>query len=164
MLTIQWQELTPGWATPSRPRWSPPGWRGGWRQAVERAEAAWAEIRPDLPEQPSTWSPWLHRVRLRDQLNAREALHMIELRTRPQGHPSYAGSARRCSSRSTLWPVTTGWPAMSFAGREDVHLPRYAPRWVGATEPVGPPWGLRSGSKYPYDPGTAAHLRAGGVV
>ena len=30
-----------------------------------------------------------HRMRYLIKLNAREAMHMIELRTSPQGHPSY---------------------------------------------------------------------------
>ncbi len=30
-----------------------------------------------------------HRVRYSVQINAREAMHMLELRTTPQGHPEY---------------------------------------------------------------------------
>ena len=30
-----------------------------------------------------------HRVRYSVQMNAREAMHMLELRTTPQGHPEY---------------------------------------------------------------------------
>src|SRR4029078_930015 len=33
--------------------------------------------------------PMANRVRFYMQLNAREAMHMIELRTSPQGHPAY---------------------------------------------------------------------------
>ena len=89
MLTIQWQELTPalGYAIP--PEVVAAGLDGRWRRAVERAEAAWAEVRPDLPEQAQYLVTLAHRVRYVIKLNAREALHLIELRTSPQGHPSY---------------------------------------------------------------------------
>ena len=127
MLTIQWQELTPGlgYAIPSEVVAA--GLEGRWRQAVERAEAAWAEIRPDLPEQAQYLVTLAHRVRYVIKLNAREALHMIELRTSPQGHPSYR---RICQEMLRQIDTAAGHHrvarAMSFAGREDVHLPRYA--------------------------------------
>jgi thymidylate synthase ThyX len=127
MLTIQWQELTPGlgYAIPSEVVAA--GLEGRWRQAVERAEAAWAEIRPDLPEQAQYLVTLAHRVRYVIKLNAREALHMIELRTSPQGHPSYR---RICQEMLQQIDTVAGHHrvgrAMSFAGREDVHLPRYA--------------------------------------
>ena len=127
MLTIQWQELTPalGYAIPLEVVAA--GLEGRWRQAVERAEAAWAEIRPDLPEQAQYLVTLAHRVRYVIKLNAREALHMIELRTSPQGHPSYR---RICQEMLQQIDTVAGHHrvarAMSFAGREDVHLPRYA--------------------------------------
>ena len=127
MLTIQWQELTSalGYAIPLEVVAA--GLEGRWRQAVERAEAAWAEIRPDLPEQAQYLVTLAHRVRYVIKLNAREALHMIELRTSPQGHPSYR---RICQDMLQQIDTVAGHHrvgrAMSFAGREDVHLPRYA--------------------------------------
>lgn len=127
MLTIQWQELTSalGYAIPLEVVAA--GLEGRWRQAVERAEAAWAEIRPDLPEQAQYLVTLAHRVRYVIKLNAREALHMIELRTSPQGHPSYR---RICQEMLQQIDTVAGHHrvarAMSFAGREDVHLPRYA--------------------------------------
>jgi thymidylate synthase ThyX len=127
MLTIQWQELTPalGYAIP--PEVVAAGLEGRWREAVERAEAAWVEIRPELPEQAQYLVTLAHRVRYVIKLNAREALHLIELRTSPQGHPSYR---RICQEMLQQIDAVAGHHrvvrAMSFAGREDVHLPRYA--------------------------------------
>ena len=127
MLTIQWQELTPalGYAVPQEVVAA--GLEGRWRQAVERAEAAWTEIRPVLPEQAQYLVTLAHRVRYVIKLNAREALHMIELRTSPQGHPSYR---RICQEMLQQIDGVAGHHrvarAMSFAGSEDVHLPRYA--------------------------------------
>ena len=127
MLTIQWQELTPalGYAIP--PEVVAAGLDGRWRRAAERAEAAWARIRPDLPEQAQYLVTLAHRVRYVVKLNAREALHLIELRTSPQGHPSYR---RICREMLHQIDQVAGHHrvarAMSFAGSEDVHLPRYA--------------------------------------
>jgi hypothetical protein len=61
------------------------------------------------------------------KLNAREAMHMIELRTSPQGHPSYR---QICQEMLRLIDEVAGHHlvagAMTFAGSDDVHLPRYA--------------------------------------
>jgi hypothetical protein len=61
------------------------------------------------------------------KLNAREAMHMIELRTSPQGHPSYR---QLCQEMLRLIDEVAGHHlvagAMRFAGSDDVHLPRYA--------------------------------------
>ena len=39
-----------------------------------------------------------YRMRYSMQFNAREAIHMLELRSSPQGHPAYrAGRAWRCT-------------------------------------------------------------------
>jgi thymidylate synthase ThyX len=127
LLTIQWQELTPalGYGVPDQV--AAAGLEGRWRQAVERAEAAWALIHPDFPEQAQYLVTLAHRVRYVIKLNAREALHLIELRTSPQGHPSYR---RICQEMLRQIDEVAGHHrvagAMSFVGKEDVHLPRYA--------------------------------------
>jgi thymidylate synthase ThyX len=36
-----------------------------------------------------------HRIRFVMQMNAREAMHLIELRSSPQGHPAYRRVAQR---------------------------------------------------------------------
>ncbi|MDP7066531.1 MAG: FAD-dependent thymidylate synthase, partial [Acidimicrobiales bacterium] len=43
----------------------------------------------DFPVQASYAVSMAFRVRYIMQFNAREALHMIELRSQPQGHPNY---------------------------------------------------------------------------
>ena len=82
-------------AAGGRPRLRGPGrGRGGrsaatWRHAVERAEAAYRRVAPDLPAQAGYLVTMGHRVRYLMRMNAREAMHLIELRSSPQGHPSY---------------------------------------------------------------------------
>ena len=66
-----------------------------------------------------------YRVRFYVEMNAREALHMIELRTSPQGHPSYR---RVCQRMHELIAEQAGHralaAAMSFADHSAVDLER----------------------------------------
>jgi thymidylate synthase ThyX len=127
MLTIQWQALTPalGYEVPQAVRDA--GLDVRWRQAVAAAEAVYRTAVVDFPEQAQYLVTLGHRVRFLVKLNAREAMHMVELRTSPQGHPSYR---RVCQEMHRLIDEVAGHhlvaSAMRFAGEEDVHLPRYA--------------------------------------
>ncbi len=127
MLTIQWQPLTPllGYSIPAEI--TAAGLDASWREAVERATAAHTAIAPDFPEQAQYLVTLAHRVRYAIKLNAREAMHMIELRTSPQGHPAYRRVCRemhRLIDEVAEHHLVAG--AMRFVGSEDVHLPRYA--------------------------------------
>jgi thymidylate synthase ThyX len=127
MLTIQWQDLTPqlGYGVP--PEVDEAGLGDRWRSAVARAEDAHAAVLPAHPQQAQYLVTLGHRVRWLVRLNAREAMHVIELRTSPQGHPAYV---RVCREMHRLIRDQAGHRlvagAMRFAGAEDVHLPRYA--------------------------------------
>jgi len=59
------------------------------------------------------------------ELNAREAMHMIELRSAPQGHPAYR---RVCQRMHRLIAERAGHTAiaeiMKFADHSDVELER----------------------------------------
>jgi thymidylate synthase ThyX len=46
-------------------------------------------MREPFPEQSSYAVSMAYRLRYVMQFNAREAMHMLELRSAPQGHPSY---------------------------------------------------------------------------
>ena len=127
MLTMQWQELTPvlGWEMP--PEVEACGEAPRWRAAIERAEAAWDRLRPRFGAQAGYLVTLGHRLRYQMRLNAREAIHLIELRTSPQGHPSYR---RVCLDMHAQIRDVAGHEliaeAMRFVGSPDVHLPRYA--------------------------------------
>ena len=127
MLTIEWQDLSPalGYAIPDEVESA--GLAGEWRAAVEQAERAYKTIARDLPQQAQYLVTLGHRIRYVIKLNAREAMHMIELRTSPQGHPSYR---RICQEMHRLIDEVAGHHhvarAMRFLNSDDVHLPRYA--------------------------------------
>jgi thymidylate synthase ThyX len=66
-----------------------------------------------------------YRVRFYMEMNAREAMHMIELRTAPQGHPAYR---RVCQQMHRLIAEQAGHravaAAMRFADHSVVELER----------------------------------------
>jgi thymidylate synthase ThyX len=66
-----------------------------------------------------------YRVRFVMDMNAREAMHVIELRTAPQGHPAYR---RVCQQMHRLIAERAGHraiaAAMSFADHSEVELER----------------------------------------
>ncbi len=94
---------------------------------MHEAEAAYRGIVTTFPQQAGYLVTLGHRVRYMLKLNAREAMHVIELRTSPQGHPSYRAI---CQEMLRLIDEVAGHHliagAMRFAGSDDVHLPRYA--------------------------------------
>ncbi|HEY0285196.1 MAG TPA: FAD-dependent thymidylate synthase, partial [Vicinamibacterales bacterium] len=66
-----------------------------------------------------------YRIRYYMDMNAREAMHLIELRTAPQGHPAYR---RICQAMHTLIATQAGHrliaDAMSYADHSEVELER----------------------------------------
>ena len=66
-----------------------------------------------------------YRVRFYMDMNAREAMHVIELRTAPQGHPSYR---RVCQQMHRAIADVAGHhaiaDAMQFADHSEVELER----------------------------------------
>ncbi|MBK9710178.1 MAG: FAD-dependent thymidylate synthase [Kouleothrix sp.] len=65
------------------------GLAGRYAAALDRAAEAAEAIGEELPEQAQYAVPLAFRIRWRIKLNLREAYHLAELRSAPQGHPSY---------------------------------------------------------------------------
>ncbi len=95
MLTIDWQELSPrhGYVTPAEI--AEAGVEGAWHRTLERQAALWQRLVADLPRQAQYVVGFAWRIRYSMQLNARAAMQLLELRTTPQGHPSYRRIAQR---------------------------------------------------------------------
>jgi thymidylate synthase ThyX len=90
MLTIEWQHLTPdhGYTLPAAVVAA--GRQDDYHASMVRS----AELHDALatrfsPTEAAYAVALAYRVRYVMQFNAREAMHMIELRTTPQGHPEY---------------------------------------------------------------------------
>jgi thymidylate synthase ThyX len=89
MLTVDWQDLTPkhGYELPADAE--DLGFAGVYREALERSAAIWERVYPDFPDQAPYAVSMAYRIRYAMQMNLREAFHLIELRSSPQGHPAY---------------------------------------------------------------------------
>jgi thymidylate synthase ThyX len=93
MLTIEWQELSPrhGYVVP--PEAEDLGLAEAYHEAAERSAELWALLHQDLPAQAAYAVLMSYRIRYVIQMNLREAFHLIELRSSPQGHPAYRAIA-----------------------------------------------------------------------
>ncbi len=89
MLTIEWQRLTPhhGYTRPGAV--DDAGAADRFDESMERSAALYDELTGPFPEQASYAVSLAYKVRFVLNLNARAAMHLIELRTTPQGHPAY---------------------------------------------------------------------------
>ncbi|MCI0527608.1 MAG: FAD-dependent thymidylate synthase [Nitrospira sp.] len=58
-------------------------------QCMEEAARVYQKIHPEFPLEAQYVVPMAYRVRWSVKLNLREAVHIGELRTMPQGHPDY---------------------------------------------------------------------------
>jgi hypothetical protein len=126
MLTIEWQELTPahGWATPEAV--VDVGGEAVWDEAMERMAALHADVADDMSSTVAQYVvPFACNIRFSMNLNAREAFHMLELRTQQGGHPDYR---RICQSMHDLIRGQAGHrriaDAMGFVDHRDHELAR----------------------------------------
>lgn len=121
MLTIEWQHLTPdhGYTLPGAVIGA--GAEGDYHASMVRS----AELHDALaarfgPTQGAYAVALAYRVRYVMQFNTREAMHMIELRTTPQGHPEYR---KVCQEMHRLIEEKAGHRAlaqlMTFVDRQD---------------------------------------------
>ena len=99
MLTIEWQDLSPrhGYVVPEAVVEAGVG--ETFDDAMERSAALYHAMAERFSVQAPYAVALAYRVRYSMQVNAREAMHMLELRTGPQGHPEYR---RVCQEMHTL--------------------------------------------------------------
>ena len=126
LLTLEWQPLSArhGYTEPAAIEEA--GALADWRSVMEEsAELHDALISHGLGHVAPYAVVMAYRVRFYVQMNAREAMHMIELRTAPQGHPSYR---RVCQLMHTAIAQTASHhaiaEAMRFADHSEVELER----------------------------------------
>jgi thymidylate synthase ThyX len=89
MLTIDWQKLTPlhGYTRPAAV--DDAGVAPIFDEAMQRSASLYEALEERFPAESSYAVSLAYRVRFSMDMNAREAMHLIELRTTPQGHPAY---------------------------------------------------------------------------
>jgi len=126
LLTIEWQRLSTihGYVLPADV--AAAGLADAWREVMEDCAALHDEISTaGLVALAPYAVPMAFRIRFCLQLNAREAMHLLELRTAPHGHPSYR---RVCQAMHRLIDEQAGHhaiaSAMAFVDHGQVALER----------------------------------------
>lgn len=126
MLTIDWQTLTTLHGHVQPAIIEEVGAKSDWNRIIEES----ADLQQRLVQE---YSPTVaqyavsmaYRIRFYMQMNAREAMHVIELRTSPQGHPSYR---RVCQQMHRLIAEQAGHKAiaesMIFSDHSVIELER----------------------------------------
>jgi thymidylate synthase ThyX len=126
LLTLEWQPLSPrhGFVEPEALREA--GAHDDWLRVMDAS----AELYDSIADAGLTAvAPYAvamaYRVRFYVEMNAREAMHMIELRSAPQGHPAYRRVCQRMhrliEEQASHRAVAA---AMRFADHSEVELER----------------------------------------
>lgn len=89
MLTVEWQDLSPSHGYVRPPAVDHAGVAEVFDRVMDRSAALYEDLEETFPRQAPYAVAMAFRVRYMMQMNAREALHMLELRSGPAGHPSY---------------------------------------------------------------------------
>jgi thymidylate synthase ThyX len=126
LLTIDWQPLSTrhGYTEPAAI--DEVGALDDWRIVMERSADLYDRLaRASLHDIAPYAVAMAYRIRFYMEMNAREAMHVIELRTAPQGHPSYR---RVCQLMHRAIRDVAGHAAiadaMQFADHSEVELER----------------------------------------
>ena len=94
MLTVQWQRLTPWLGAGVPGEVDAAGCGDDYRRALETSRAEWERLAGSGREGEALYALCLgYRIRYVLDLNAREAMQLIELRSGREGHPSYRAVA-----------------------------------------------------------------------
>ncbi len=125
MLTIEWQDLSPNNGYNMPDAISAAKLEGRWEEAMGRSADLYHALTESFPAQASYAVSLAYRIRYTMQFNAREAMHMLELRTSPQGHPEYR---RICQEMHRLIAEQAGHhivaELMAYVDHEDYELGR----------------------------------------
>ena len=118
MLTVQWQTLGPELGAGVPEELEPAGVADLYRAGLERSRAEYARIteagRPELAPYALCLG---YRIRYVLDMNAREAMHLIELRSGREGHPAYRAVAHALHAEiARVHPAVAA--AMSFVDRD----------------------------------------------
>ncbi len=126
LLTLEWQPLSPrhGYAEPAAIEDA--GALADWRAVMDQSADLYEQLAAHGLRDIAPYAVVMaYRVRFYMDMNAREAMHVIELRTSPQGHPSYR---RVCQLMHRAIAEEAGHraiaDAMQFVDHSEVELER----------------------------------------
>ena len=89
LLTVEWQPLTVDLGYDIPEVIAEAGLRPAYEESLARSAEFYYDLREEFPDAAQYSVALAFRIRYTMQMNAREAMHLIELRSGPQGHPSY---------------------------------------------------------------------------
>jgi thymidylate synthase ThyX len=113
MLTVQWQRLSPDLGAGVPGQIDEAGVGDDYRRALERSRTAYEALRDRGLEHAAPYALCLgYRIRFVLDLNAREAMQLIELRSGREGHPSYRAVAHEMHAQ-----IAAVHPAVAAACR-----------------------------------------------
>ena len=126
MLSLEWQSLSSRHGSTQPAAIAAAGATNDWHRVMAEAaslhELLTERYGPTVAQYPISMA---YRIRFYMHMNAREAMHVIELRTAPQGHPAYR---RVCQQMHKLIENQAGHKAlaaaMTFADHSQVELER----------------------------------------
>jgi thymidylate synthase ThyX len=126
LLTLEWQPLTTRHGYNEPAALVEAGGRDAWQRVMDESASLHDALRSGGCESVASYAVAMaYRVRFYMDMNAREAMHVIELRSAPQGHPAYR---RVCQRMHTLIAEQAGHraiaDAMQFADHSEVALER----------------------------------------
>ncbi|HXW08940.1 MAG TPA: FAD-dependent thymidylate synthase [Vicinamibacterales bacterium] len=126
LLTLEWQPLSTGHGYSEPEAIREAGAQDDWGRVMDGSAALYAGLQGAGLESVAPYAVAMaYRVRFYMDMNAREAMHVIELRTAPQGHPAYR---RVCQQMHRLIGEVAGHRgiagAMRFADHSAVELER----------------------------------------
>ena len=126
LLTLEWQPLTPHHGYTEPEAIAEAGARDDWNRVMDdSADLYDAMAAAGLKAAAPYAVAMAYRVRFYMEMNAREAMHLLELRTAPQGHPAYR---RVCQRMHMLIAERAGHlavaAAMQFVDHSQVELER----------------------------------------
>jgi thymidylate synthase ThyX len=126
LLTLEWQQLSTALGFELPPDVEGAGALSDWNSVMDEGASLHASLRDQGMGPAAQYAvPMAYRVRFYMDLNAREAMHLIELRTTPQGHPVYRRIGqqmhRLIAERAGHHAIAQ---AMSYADHTGVELER----------------------------------------
>lgn len=90
LMTIEWQSLTTRLGYERPEELSDAGLDGLWDRTLAETGEFYERVRESLGRHVAQYAvPFAYHIRFMMEMNTRQALHLIELRTQPAGHPNY---------------------------------------------------------------------------
>jgi thymidylate synthase ThyX len=118
LLTVQWQTLGPDLGAGVPGELEEAGAADDYRAGLERSAAEYERIRTSVSPDLAPYALCLgYRIRYVLDMNAREAMHLIELRSGREGHPGYRAVAHELHAQiARVHPTVAA--AMTFVDSE----------------------------------------------